>query len=900
MRHILFCIISVLLFEAQAFAGTGSQTAPGWKAGVAKVVITPEQPVWMGGYAGRTKPAEGKLHDLWAKALFLEDSTGNQALLITADLAGISKVVSDRIRNDLQEKMNLSKAQIIFNCSHTHSGPVLSETLTDIYPLDAEQHQKIDQYTDWLVNRIVKLAEMARRAPEPATIYAQNGVVRFQVNRRNNMEAKITELTELKGPNDFAVPVLKVVDRKGKIKAVAFGYACHPTVLNQYEWSGDYPGFAQTEIENNHPGAIAMFFQGAGADLNPLPRRTVALARQYGKELAVAVERVISEDMRELKPRLATAYSEINLEFNTVPAKTELEAMEKELTGYEKRWAENMLRKLDSGKSLVSSYPYPVEVWRLGDQLIVGLGGEVFVSYSIQLKKILGDDIFVMGYSNDVMSYIPSNVELSKGGYEIESSPMVYGLPATWKPGLENTIIQETVNLAKQTGITQTPELTTNLNTIMNEISLKPVSTEKKSLIADRYFSGFELAHDTYHAISAAGDGKIYYVLSSQPHDVGGKMYVYDPKSDKTRFLADLTEICGEKDKKAIAQGKSHVRFSESDGKLYFATHVGFYEMIDGMEMLPVNAPEGYQLYPGGHFLSYELASGKFEDLAIVPHGEGVLTMTMDTERKQIYAITWPKGYFVHYDLNTKKLNNLGLVSANGEAGKVGEDYRVLCRSMFVDPRDGFVYYSTSEGSVFFYNPQKESLQKMDEVSLKLDYFGSYDPARPGSMGYNWRSIVWYPKEQVAYGVHGNSGYLFRFDPREKKIEIVDRITSEPSRKSGMFDQFSYGYLGFDLGPDGETLYYLTGGPIYVDGKRVKGVDEIAMGAARGLENLHLITYHLPTGKYTDHGPVFYADGSRPTYVNAIAIDKNGIVYSLARFEHEGKIVEDLIKIADY
>jgi hypothetical protein len=114
-----------------------------------------------------------------------------------------------------------------------------------------------------------------------------------------------------------------------------------------------------------------------------------------------------------------------------------------------------------------------------------------------------------------------------------------------------------------------------------------------------------------------------------------------------------------------------------------------------------------------------------------------------------------------------------------------------------------------------------------------------------------------------------------------------------------MFDYFSYGYLGFDLGPDQETLYYLTGGPIYVNGKRAEGVDEIAMGAARGLENLHLITYHIPTNNYIDHGPIFYADGSRPTYVNSIAVGKDGTVYTLARFEHEGKVIQDLVKIPD-
>ena len=413
-------------------------------------------------------------------------------------------------------------------------------------------------------------------------------------------------------------------------------------------------------------------------------------------------------------------------------------------------------------------------------------------------------------------------------------------------------------------------------------------------LVAKHYYSGFPDAHDTYNAISAASDGKIYYVLSSDKHDVGGQFYVYDPATDQTKFIADLSEAVGEKN--AIAQGKSHVAFYEHEGKLYFATHVGFYEMIDGAECLPVNPPAGFGLYPGGHFVSYDMKTGKIESLALAPHGEGILTMTMDQKRGHLYAITWPKGYLLDYDINTRRLKDLGLVSEQGEGGVIGADYRVICRSMVVDPRDGNVYYSTADGDIFYYRPGLSRPVKLDGVDLRLDYFGTYDYTGAGSMGYNWRKIFWYAPENVAYGVHGNSGYLFRFNPKAKTVEIVERITSEPSRKSGMFDQFSYGYLGFMLGKD-NTIYYLTGGPIYVDGVRVKGLDKIAMGAARGLENLHLVTYNIPKNEYKDHGPIFYADGELPTYVNSIAQDKAGNIYTLARFMHDGKEIEDLVII---
>jgi hypothetical protein len=116
-----------------------------------------------------------------------------------------------------------------------------------------------------------------------------------------------------------------------------------------------------------------------------------------------------------------------------------------------------MLAKLRRGEKLPSAYSYPVQVWQLGDQTIVALGGELMISYAIRLKELLGEDIFVMGYSNDVTGYIPSDAELAtKWGEEIESSHFEFDLPAKWKPGLEKKIIDEVVNLVNQTSMQTT------------------------------------------------------------------------------------------------------------------------------------------------------------------------------------------------------------------------------------------------------------------------------------------------------------------------------------------------------------------------------------------------------------------------------------------------------------
>jgi hypothetical protein len=411
-------------------------------------------------------------------------------------------------------------------------------------------------------------------------------------------------------------------------------------------------------------------------------------------------------------------------------------------------------------------------------------------------------------------------------------------------------------------------------------------------LSARTLHSGFPLAHDTYNGMGCASDGKIYYVLCTDSLETGAQMYSYDPVADKIRHLGDLTEAAGEKGLEAIPQGKSHVNFVESNGKLYFATHVGYYTIQDGMERMGV-PPKGYKPYPGGHFLAYDLASGRFENLVTAPAEQGIITMNMDTKRGRLYGITWPNGYFLRYDLRTRELKNLGAISHEGESGR-GPTYRTLCRSLAVDPEDGSVYFSIAEGTIFRYRYDRDAIETVQGDDLRRDYFGLYDPTSAGHMAYNWRQTVWYAPEKAVYGVHGNSGYLFRLDPRAEQVEVLDRITSEPSRRSGMFDEFSYGYLGFTLGPDGRTIYYLTGGPIYENGRRVAGKSDSAKGESKGRENLHLVTYDIPQHKSTDHGPIFLEDGRPPSYVNSIAVGKDGSTYAISRLA-DGH--SDLIRI---
>lgn len=457
MKNPLLLSVRSLLVAVVFLCGSpavGQDRAPTpWQAGVAATAITPDAPMWMAGFGFRDRPSEGTRHDLWAKALALEDEKGHRGVLITTDLLGVPKGMSDTIRDRINERFGLSRAQVILNSSHTHTGPVLENALVDIYPLDAQQRAQVARYSRQLEDQVVKLAGEALESMEPARLYAGNGVTRFAVNRRNNPAETLHRQTELEGPSDHAVPVLKVENDAGEPVAVAFGYACHTTTLSDYTWSGDYAGFAQREVEERHPEGTALFFQGAGADQNPLPRGTAELAEQYGRDLAAAVERVLEEEMRLLPAQLSTAYSEVELKLTAPPTRDELVQRAEESSGYPERWANRMVEKIDNGESFRRSYPFPVQAWKLGGQPIFALGGELVVQYAIELKQLFGYDAFVMGYTNDVMAYIPSVEILREGGYEGDRSQMVYGLPSLWASDIETRILNATLNVAERAGI---------------------------------------------------------------------------------------------------------------------------------------------------------------------------------------------------------------------------------------------------------------------------------------------------------------------------------------------------------------------------------------------------------------------------------------------------------------
>jgi neutral ceramidase len=445
-RRLLFTLFLATLLPnlcGAAFAAKGQ-----WQAGVAKVNISPELPIWLSGYGFRNRPANNKHDDLWAKALALQDAAGHRAVLVTIDIVGIPREISQDVCRQIEQRYKLPRSAIALCTSHTHSGPVIRGNLMAMYSLDADQSRRVKEYRKKLVEWLVQVAGEALDKLEPAQVSWGKGHADFAVNRRNNKpERKVPELrkeNKLAGPVDHELPVLAVRGADGKLLAIVGGYACHATTVSTYLISADWPGAVQNELQRRHPGAVAMFVNGCGGDQNPLPRGNFTFVKTYGTEFADGVDEVLNGQMKEVAPKLKIAYEEIDLKFGKLPTREELTALTKEKPP-QGRWSKYMLAEWDRDGKLPSTYPYPEEAWQLGDNLTwIFLGGEAVVDFSLRLKSELGPNTWVSSYSNDVMAYIPSLRVLREGGYEGGLAKYPYGLPAPWDASVE----EDVVNLA--------------------------------------------------------------------------------------------------------------------------------------------------------------------------------------------------------------------------------------------------------------------------------------------------------------------------------------------------------------------------------------------------------------------------------------------------------------------
>ncbi len=326
-----------------------------WKAGTATAVITPEEPLWLGGLAERKAPSQGIIHDLYVKALALEGAEGNRVVIVTVDLIGISREFSNRVSQEIFKRYGLPRDALLINASHTHCGPEVRivKIPTFFYTIPEEYVKKNVLYIKWLHKKFVQVIGEALENLKPAALSFSTASASsslsgsFAVSRRLPSEKGILYKAYTGGPRDDVVPILRVTDADGKIKAILFGFACHPITYQGNEICGDYPGYAQRYIEEAYPGATALFVQGCSGELVPHARHQIEYAWGHGKAIAKTVQKALDSEQIPITGSLKSAYEEVILDIQPVPDRKVLEEiLTSNHRGYQRK-AAYLLEKLD-------------------------------------------------------------------------------------------------------------------------------------------------------------------------------------------------------------------------------------------------------------------------------------------------------------------------------------------------------------------------------------------------------------------------------------------------------------------------------------------------------------------------------------------------------------------------
>ena len=365
---------------------------------------------------------------------------------------------------------------------------------------------------------------------------------------------------------------------------------------------------------------------------------------------------------------------------------------------------------------------------------------------------------------------------------------------------------------------------------------------------------GFYPGDSNYHALVHASDGGIYYAICSHDRNTHAHLFRYDPETDEVATVADIGEALGEDGTVNIPQGKIHCDLFEYYGKLYFGTHVGIYER---------GGTEDHGPYPGGHFMSYDLATGAFEDYGIGEPEEGMVCLQMDKKRGRLYTLTWPSALFIYYDIETGTKKSFG-PSVYGHAYINNIEFGGIPRSFGIDPRNGNVYWWNLDETVTCYSYDSDTIEVLNDHKLGRPILKVHEPGSDYEK-VSWRSIRWNETDNLFYGITFFGEQLFSYDPRNGEIEVIDRIAPGPNRKSG---ELSRGSLAYELSSDGRTLYYVNHLRPYTGDTKKRADDE-----------LRLVTYDLTLRTYTDHGPIILEDGRNPKDCQGMEIGRDGNIY---------------------
>jgi hypothetical protein len=372
------------------------------RVGIANADITPEGSVWMAGFGFRKKPSEGVCKPLTASCLVF-DNTVTRLAFVALDVCSIGETPQLVDLRAAAQKAGIPPQNLMVNCSHTHSGPAIN-------------HKDSAAYAALFKKRTDALFAAAVANLQPAVLLYALGSSTMAVNRRrlDDKGHYAGMRPEPRKSIDPDVPILRISSPEGKVRAVLFGYACHPSTMADYRFSPDYVGYARDWIAAAYPGCVPVFLQGCGGDIKT--RYTLADGRfgfamllpeevtaELGHELGRAVVTALT-----VSPVAATPPRKAPAAINTL---VHLGGIVEKINVPDRKQPDSKAHRIYTG------------AWRVGDVFFFASQGEIGSQIGLHIKRELaGLKVWTNGYSHWGGGYILDAASYPEGGYEIDNS----------------------------------------------------------------------------------------------------------------------------------------------------------------------------------------------------------------------------------------------------------------------------------------------------------------------------------------------------------------------------------------------------------------------------------------------------------------------------------------------
>jgi hypothetical protein len=391
--------------------------------GTSQVEITPKPGVELSGFAARTQPSTGVLDSLYAKALYFGGPKPG-LLWIHCDLVGFDRSIVQAFRRWAGEELGLKENQVMLSATHTHAGPCT------IHLREAGEYDPA--YVEFLMGRLREAATRAVANTVECEMTCVEGRLNLAIDRRQTASSH----------NDPRVAALGFRRPDGKFAAAIVNYAMHPVALGPTNRliSADVSGQASLELARQLPGnPVVLMTNGACANLNP-PAENVPYSQveQWGAQIANAVGDLLRRAEPQRGAKLEVANRLVSLPLDVLDADGITQFADKALRDahHIAQWGDKYRRvvKYWSATLLKSGHEekkhhHEAELFgvRLGGIILIGANAEVFSEFTDMLRGKGNARVYLIGYANGDVGYLPTRAAYAEGGYEVEVAHMFYG-----------------------------------------------------------------------------------------------------------------------------------------------------------------------------------------------------------------------------------------------------------------------------------------------------------------------------------------------------------------------------------------------------------------------------------------------------------------------------------------